>query len=433
LGSRFNVGIILIFNIDGKPFMNDGYQVYLVGGAVRDNLLGLPVVERDYVVVGANFEEMQALGYICVGKDFPVFLHPKTREEYALARLERKVSQGHNGFSFTTNKTVSLVDDLKRRDLTINAMALDEHGNLIDPYGGKRDLEQRILRHVSDAFTEDPLRVLRLARFAARYHHLGFTIASETLALARHMVTAHELDFLVPERIWREWQLSLIEDNPWVFIEVLRQVGALESILPEIHALFGVPASVKHHKEIDTGVHTLMVLKEITKLSDNPVWRFAALVHDLGKACSSIDNWPKHANHEILGLKPLANLCKRLKLPKEYQKLAKLAILLHTKIYKIRELTSLEIVEVLHKLKAFSHDSSFAAILTITEADFLGRKGIEEEVFTQGHLWRLSHAACVNTQAQDFSQQGYSGADLGSKIMQERVKSIQILKDTGII
>ena len=258
-------------------------QIFLVGGAVRDQLLGLPVTEKDWVVVGASADELLAQGFKAVGKDFPVFLHPHTQEEYALARQERKTAPGYAGFSFNTHDTVRLEEDLLRRDLTINAMAQDDKGAIIDPYGGQQDLQARLLRHVSAAFSEDPVRILRIARFSARYHHLGFTIAPETLDLMRAMVAAREVDHLVPERVWKETARALHEPSPAVFFQVLRNCGALERLMPELDALFGVPQRPEYHPEIDTGVHSLMALTQACLLSDNTAVRFAALIHDQAK------------------------------------------------------------------------------------------------------------------------------------------------------
>ena len=273
-------------------------KIYLVGGAVRDQLLGLEVHERDYVVVGSTPDEMLELGYKSVGKDFPVFLHPETKEEYALARLERKVSAGYTGFTTDCSKNVTLEDDLKRRDLTINAIAQDTEGNIIDPYNGQADLNNRILKHVSPAFTEDPVRILRLARFAARFAKLGFTVDAKTNNLMKLMVEDGEVDSLVAERVWRETERALGEDAPQVFFEVLNNCGALKKLFPEIYNLYGVPNPPKHHPEIDTGIHTMMVLEQAAKLSNNPRVRFAALVHDLGKATTPKDLWPSHHGHE---------------------------------------------------------------------------------------------------------------------------------------
>ncbi|MGB2041862.1 MAG: multifunctional CCA addition/repair protein, partial [Porticoccaceae bacterium] len=277
-------------------------KIYLVGGAVRDKLLGYPSDENDWVVVGSSPKQMVELGYQPVGQDFPVFIKPQTGEEYALARTERKSGHGYQGFTFHTAADISLEDDLLRRDLSINAMAEDDTGQIIDPYGGQRDLQDRVLRHVSDAFTEDPLRVLRVARFAARYHHLGFTIAPETMSLMRQIASSGELAHLVAERVWKETERALCEKSPDIYIEVLRDCGALQILLPEVEQLFGIPQRADYHPEVDTGVHTLMSLQQATKLSDKPEVRFSVLVHDLGKAITPADVLPSHKGHEERGL-----------------------------------------------------------------------------------------------------------------------------------
>ena len=278
-------------------------KTYLVGGAVRDTLLGYPFHERDWVVVGANSEEMLRLGYQQVGKDFPVFLHPETKDEYALARTERKSGHGYTGFEVHCDSGVTLEQDLQRRDLTINAIALTENGDYIDPYGGRQDIADRILRHVSDAFVEDPLRVLRTARFAARYAHLGFTVASETMALMTEIVAQDELGHLPAERIWTELDRALGERNPEVFVEVLRGCGALARVIPELEALFGVPQPEAHHPEIDSGVHTMMTLQQAVRLTDARDVRFAVLLHDLGKGATPREELPRHIAHEFRGIK----------------------------------------------------------------------------------------------------------------------------------
>ena len=290
-------------------------KTYLVGGAVRDELLGYPYKERDWVVVGATVDEMLAAGFQQVGKDFPVFLHPETKEEYALARTERKTAAGYKGFDVHASPDVTLEEDLVRRDLTINAIAKDEHGEVIDPYHGVGDIEERLLRHVSSAFSEDPVRILRIARFLARYAHLGFSIADETMQLMRTMVDNGEVDALVPERVWQEMHKALTERTPSRFIEVLRECGALARILPELDALFGVPQPEEHHPEIDTGIHTLLVLQQACKLSDDADVRFAALMHDLGKGTTPPSEWPQHIEHEARGADIVVKVCKRLRIP----------------------------------------------------------------------------------------------------------------------
>ncbi|NOQ15523.1 MAG: multifunctional CCA addition/repair protein, partial [Methyloprofundus sp.] len=313
-------------------------KAYLVGGAVRDTLLNFPVRERDWVVIGETPESMLARGYTEVGKDFPVFLHPETKDEYALARIERKTARGYKGFAIHATPDVCLEDDLLRRDLTINAMAMLDNGEVIDPYGGKEDLKNKLFRHISPAFCEDPVRVLRIARFCARYHHLGFSIAPETQQLMQTMVTDGEIDHLVPERVWAETAKALAEQSPAAYFQALRDCGALQRIFPEIDALFGVPQTAEYHPEIDTGVHTLMVLEQAALLSDKTTVRFAALTHDLGKALTPPENWPSHHGHETLGIDTLKTLCQRIRVPNHYQKLALQVMQYHSHCHRAFEL-----------------------------------------------------------------------------------------------
>lgn len=350
-------------------------KTYLVGGAVRDELLKRPVKERDYVVVGATREEMLALNYQQVGKDFPVFLHPLTKEEYALARIERKVSPGYTGFTFDATQSVILEEDLLRRDLTINAMAKDEAGNIIDPYGGLADIEGKWLRHVSRAFIEDPLRVLRVARFLARYYHLGFRVAEETKALMRELCRSGELDALVPERVWAETEKALGEKDASQYFECLREVGALAIVFPEVDALFGVPQTKKWHGEIDTGVHTMMVLKEAVALSDSSEVRFAALCHDLGKALTPVTVWPSHHGHDAKGVKPITRLCERCGVPSRYKKLATKVAKYHTLLHKVKELSPRRLVQLFDELDAYRNTQGFQDFITACKADAFGRIG----------------------------------------------------------
>ena len=310
-------------------------KIYLVGGAVRDRLLDYPVSERDWLVVGAAPETLLAQGYKPVGKDFPVFLHPETHDEYALARTERKTAPGYKGFSIDANPLVTLEEDLLRRDLTINAMAIGDDGVLIDPFHGQRDLQNRILRHVSPAFSEDPVRILRVARFAARYAHLGFTVADETRQLMRGMVQSGEADHLVPERVWAELNKALREATPAAFFQALKDCRALAVIFPEIDALFGVPQPPKYHPEIDTGEHSLMALTEAARLSTKPEVRLAALLHDLGKAVTAPDCWPSHHGHERKGLPILERFCQRLRVPKSVKTLCAHVMEYHTHCHRV--------------------------------------------------------------------------------------------------
>ncbi|MCA0404267.1 MAG: multifunctional CCA addition/repair protein [Proteobacteria bacterium] len=394
-------------------------KVYLVGGAVRDQLLGYPHHEKDWVVVGASPDELLAQGFQQVGRDFPVFLHPKTKEEYALARLERKQAPGYHGFSCDFSKEVTLVDDLKRRDLTINAMALDEQQRLIDPYQGKKDLDNKILRHVSSAFAEDPVRVLRIARFAARYHYLGFKLASETQSLIYNMVLSKELESLVAERVWQEWQKSLSERNPEIFIQILRDCGALSIILPEIDALFGIPNPKQYHKEIDSGVHSLLVLQQAVILSESPEVRFAALLHDLGKTVTPQKIWPKHHRHEENGLKLIESLCARLRIPNDYRKLALLASKYHLTIHRFFELKASTIVRTLEETDAFRRPSLFMDLLRVAEAD--ARGCLKPVDYKQALMWQDVLKLCSKITAKPFIEKGLKGEAIKNELHMARV------------
>jgi tRNA nucleotidyltransferase (CCA-adding enzyme) len=380
-------------------------QVYLVGGAVRDSLLGLPVTERDWVVVGGTREELQRMRYREVGRDFPVFLHPDTHEEYALARLERKTAPGYKGFEFRFGPEVTLEEDLARRDLTINAIARGPDGSLIDPYGGRRDLEARLLRHVSEAFVEDPVRVLRVARFAARFAPLGFRVAAETAALMRSIVTRHEIDALVPERVWQETNKALHEPRAAEFFSVLRDCDALRVIFPEIDALFGVPQPPQWHPEIDTGVHTLMVLEQASLLSREPQVRFAALVHDLGKGTTPRDEWPRHTGHEERSVALVEALAQRLRVPVDYRELAVIVARFHGKVHRAHELRPATILEFLERADAFRRPERFAQALLACEADARGRTGFEGRDYPQRAYLSAARAAAaeVRPRASDLA------------------------------
>ena len=358
-------------------------DIYLVGGAVRDDLLGRTVGERDWVVVGATPAELESRGYQPVGKDFPVFLHPQTREEYALARLERKVAPGYRGFTTEFSPSVTLEEDLARRDLTINAIARDSSGNIIDPFGGREDLEKRVLRHVSPAFVEDPVRILRVARFIARFASLGFTVAPETINLMRRMVESGEADALVPERVWRELARALDESTPRAAIEVLRETGALRVIVPEIDALFGVPQRPEWHPEVDTGEHTLLALQVAASRGASQAVRFAVLVHDLGKALTPRSEWPKHHAHETLGLPAIEALCARLRVPQEHRELGLLASKFHTHVHRGLELRTSTLLELLEHCDAFRRPARFTEFLEACECDARGRLGFEEKPYPQ--------------------------------------------------
>lgn len=405
-------------------------KIYSVGGAVRDKLLNYPVYEYDWVVVGATPNDMLAKGFVQVGKDFPVFLHPTTKEEYALARTERKTAPGYAGFAFDTSPSVTLEDDLIRRDLTINAIAMDNAGNIIDPYGGQDDLKSKQLRHVSEAFCEDPVRILRVARFAARYHHLGFHVADETNTLMREMVTSGEVDSLVAERVWKELSRALLEKNPEVFIEVLRACGALARIMPELDRLFGVPQPEQHHPEVDTGIHVLMVLKRASELSDNLSVRFAALMHDLGKGLTPKESWPSHHGHEKLGLQTLKKMCRRLAVPNDCKALAMAVCEYHTHAHRALELKPATIDKLFNALKAYKNPAFFELFLLACQADSQGRTGFENRPYPQAHFLREALAATNGINAAPFIAEGLAGTAVGEAITRARVNAIKHYKLT---
>lgn len=400
-------------------------KTYLVGGAVRDELLGLPVHEHDWVVVGARPEELAAQGYRAVGKDFPVFLHPQTGDEYALARTERKTGPGYRGFETSFSPDVTLEQDLERRDLTINAIAKNvATGELIDPFQGQRDIEARVLRHVSDAFVEDPVRVLRAARFAARFAPLGFTVAQETIALMREIAARGELNALVPERVWQETQKALQQPAPWVFFEVLREANALPIIFPEIAALFGVPQPAQWHPEIDTGVHTLMVLEQATRLSQDPIVRFAALVHDLGKGTTPPDQWPRHIAHEQRSVPLIEALCERLKIPNAYRETALAVGRHHLLSHKALELRDTTLLELLEKLDAFRRPERFEQFVLACEADARGRKGLEDRDYPQSSFLRKAREAAASVRPDPQLFAGLTGEQIAAHIRKERLAAL---------
>ncbi len=403
-------------------------KTYLVGGAVRDRLLNYPYHERDWVVVGATPEEMQAAGFRLIGKDFPVFLHPETKEEYALARTERKTSPGYHGFHIHASPEVTLEEDLQRRDLTINAIAQDEAGQLIDPYGGQADIEKRLLRHVSPAFSEDPVRILRVARFAARYAHLGFRVADDTLALMKKMVDNGEVDALVAERIWQELHRALGERDPVRFIEVLRECGALARIIPELDRLFGVPQPVEHHPEIDTGIHTLMVLEQACRLSEAEDVRFAALLHDLGKGATPESEWPSHHNHEARGADIVKRLCRRLCVPNPFRDLAEKTARFHLHFHRALELKAATVVKTLTQLDAYRNPERFEKFLLAAEADSRGRTGYEHREVPQAGFLRQALAVSRTVDVRELIAQGYEKAALANKIHQQRVARVEALR-----
>jgi tRNA nucleotidyltransferase (CCA-adding enzyme) len=404
-------------------------QVYLVGGAVRDALLGVAVKERDWVVVGGTREELLRLHYREVGRDFPVFLHPETHEEYALARRERKVSPGYRGFVVEFGPEVTLEEDLARRDLTINAIAQSPDGTLFDPYGGRRDLDARVLRHVSPAFVEDPVRVLRVARFAARFAPLGFQVASETLELMRAMVERREVDALVSERVWQETEKALRELKASEFFKVLRACGALQPIYPEIDALFGVPQPAQWHPEIDTGVHTLMVLDQAALLSSEPKVRFAALVHDLGKGTTPRAEWPSHRGHEERSVSLIEALSLRLRLPGEYRDLSIIVARYHGIVHRALELRPKTILEFMERADAFRRPERFAQALLACEADSRGRTGLENAPYPQRAYLQAARdaAAAIKPSPEDIAAQ--AGAKIGERLHQRRADAIGELRE----
>jgi tRNA nucleotidyltransferase (CCA-adding enzyme) len=403
-------------------------QVYLVGGAVRDKLLGIKSKDKDWVVVGATEQDMLELKFEKVGQDFPVFLHPDTKEEYALARTERKSGSGYYGFICDSSPSVTLEEDLSRRDLTINALAYSDAGQVVDPYGGQQDLENKILRHVSPAFSEDPLRVLRVARFAARFAHLGFSIAPETLALMRELSCSGELLNLNAERIWQETERALGELSPWVYFDTLQQCEALKAIMPELNALFGVPQPEQHHPEIDTGLHALLSLKAASKLSKETSVRFAALIHDLGKGVTPMQAWPSHHGHEKKGIKPIKALCKALKAPNAHTKLALLSSEYHTHVHRAFELKPETVLKVIKALDAFRRPEQFEQFLLVCKADAQGRTGLEETDYPQAAYFRKALEPCKAVDIRALRETGLEGKELGEAIDQARIANLSAYK-----
>jgi len=405
-------------------------EIYMVGGAVRDTLLGLPVKDRDWVVTGVTPDEMLALGYRQVGRDFPVFLHPETHEEYALARTERKTAAGYTGFVVHAEPDVSLEEDLLRRDLTINAIAQASDGRLIDPFGGADDIQRCVLRHVSDAFSEDPLRLLRVARFAARFAALGFKVADDTLLLMRKIVVDDEAQSLVPERVWIETLRALGEQQPACYFDVLRQCGALEVIFPELDRLFGVPQTEKHHPEIDTGVHVMMALERAAELSADTRVRFAVLMHDLGKAETPEAEWPRHIAHEQRGVALVKGLCQRLRVPKEYRELAILASRFHTHCHRAAELKASTLLKTLEKLDAFRRPERFEHFLLVCEADARGRLGYESSAYPQAEIFRLALQAARKVDIKSIVAEGLNGSAVAERIHKQRIAAISSFQST---
>lgn len=400
-------------------------QIYLVGGAVRDKLLGLEPQDRDWVVVGATPEEMLAQGFRPVGKDFPVFLHPETGEEYALARTERKTAPGYHGFTFHADPTVTLEEDLRRRDLTINAMAETADGQIIDPFGGREDLANGLLRHVSPAFAEDPVRLLRVARYAARYAHWGFRVAHGTHRLMQAMVANGEVDALVPERVWQELVRALAEPTPARFFEVLRASEALARLFPELERLFGVPQPKQHHPEEDTGIHTLMVLTQAARLSQDTRVRFAALLHDLGKGTTPREEWPRHIDHEQRGVALVEQFCARLRVPADYRDLALLVTRYHGIYHRAAELRAATLLELLQHLDAFRRPERLELFLLTCEADSRGRPGFEDLPHEQPDIFRRAFRTAAAVTAKDVVAAGYGGKAVGEELRRRRIAAIK--------
>ena len=402
-------------------------QVYLVGGAVRDHLLGHPYHEKDYVVVGATPEQLLAQGFQPVGKDFPVFLHPETKDEYALARTERKSGHGYHGFEFHTDPSVTLEQDLIRRDLTINAMAMDNDGNVYDPYGGQQDLCNKVLRHVSDAFVEDPLRVLRIARFAARYHALGFVVAPETLLLMQELAESGELDALTPERVWKETSRALMEAHADVYFETLRACGALKVLFPELDALFGIPQRPEYHPEIDCGVHTMMSLQQACRANYSLDVRFAVLLHDLGKALTPADELPRHIMHEERGIRPVTEVCERLRVPTNTKQLALAVCKEHLKCHQALSLKPGTLWRLLQRLDVLRRPERVEAFVQACECDSRGRLGLEDRDYPQASYILEAIQVVRSIKAQDLPAD-VQGPDIGEMLIERRIKAIEQLK-----
>ncbi|WP_353141539.1 multifunctional CCA addition/repair protein [Acinetobacter pragensis] len=406
-------------------------QVYLVGGAVRDQLLGHPYHEKDYVVVGATPEQMLAQGFQPVGKDFPVFLHPETKDEYALARTERKSGHGYHGFEFYTDPAVTLEQDLIRRDLTINAIAQDDDGKLYDPYGGQKDLEDRKLRHVSAAFSEDPLRVLRIARFAARYKNLGFQIADETLALMKQLAESGELEALTPERVWKETSRALMEDHADEYFEVLRACGALKVLFPELDQLYGIPQRPEYHPEIDCGIHTMMSLQQACRANYSLDVRFAVLVHDLGKALTPKDELPRHIMHEERGLKPVTEVCERLRVPANTKQLALAVCKEHLKCHQALTLKPGTLWRLLQRLDVLRRPERVEAFVQACECDSRGRLGLENRDYPQAQYVLDAMQVVRGIKAQDLPAD-IQGPDIGEMLIERRIAALSDFKSQQV-
>lgn len=400
-------------------------DVYLVGGAVRDELLGRPVADRDWVVIGATPEALINQGYQQIGNDFPCFLHPQTKEEYALARTEKKSGKGHQGFICDFSPEVTLEEDLSRRDLTINAIAKTPEGEYLDPFNGRADLDNKILRHVSPAFAEDPLRVLRVARFAARYSELGFSVHPETLSLMKQLANNGELETLTAERVWKEMSRALTEAQPSAFFRTLRACGALKVLLPELDDLFGVPQPPQHHPEVDTGEHVMMVVDMAKQLFDTPIVTWAALMHDLGKGLTPEEEWPSHIRHEIKGVPLVEQVCERYKVPKDFRTLAMLSSEHHLRCHKLLEMKGKSILKLLEALDAFRRPERAKYFSQACEADAKGRLGLEDKPYPQAQLLLECHKAAANIDIKPLLSEGYQGLKLAEQIRKMRIGAIK--------
>ncbi|SHI22895.1 multifunctional CCA addition/repair protein [Ferrimonas marina] len=401
---------------------------YLVGGAVRDGLLGIPSQDKDHLVVGASVEQMKAAGFRQVGKSFPVFLHPDSGEEYALARTERKTGVGYGGFDFDAAPSVTLEEDLIRRDLTINAMAQDDQGVLYDPYGGQQDLERRLLRHVSPAFVEDPLRVLRVARFAARFHPLGFTVAAETLELMRTLSDSGELAHLSAERVWQETERALAEPAPQVYFQVLADCGALAALLPELAALQGVPQPDAHHGGLDAFDHTLLALQTAAQQQADTAVRFAVLTHDLGKALTPKAQWPRHIGHEQAGLAPLKALCERLKVPNEHRELALAVCAQHLNVHRALELKPATLLKLFDRCDAWRKGERFAQLLTASRFDAIGRPGRQQDDYPPQSYLTQALATANAVEVKSIVAAGFKGAEIREELTKRRLAALTAFK-----
>jgi tRNA nucleotidyltransferase (CCA-adding enzyme) len=403
----------------------DNVKTYLVGGAVRDALLGLPPGDRDFVVVGASVQQMLDAGYRQVGRDFPVFLHPDTGEEHALARTERKSGRGYTGFVVHADPSVTLEDDLRRRDFTINAIARAQDGTLVDPFGGARDVEARVLRHVGEAFVEDPLRVLRAARFMARFAPLGFTVAPDTLALMRQMAASGELAALVPERVWQELAKALRAPAPGAFLRTLRAADALRAVLPEVDALYGVPQRAEYHPEVDTGLHCELVCDMAARLAPgDDLVGYAALCHDLGKALTPAHVLPKHLMHEQRGVAPAIAMSQRLKVPNEHRELAVACCREHLNVHRIAELKAATVVDLIARCDGFRKPARIDQLATVCEADARGRAGMADADYPQADTLRRLHAAAMAVRGADVAAQGATGPAFGEALRKARIAAI---------